>query len=85
MVPFMGLLQIIQKTHVWTIMISMLGMIICVCVVATNLPLLIIPIKYLIPIWIVNMVIIAIKHWDAMKNPIIFRDWLYRFGNPQKS
>ena len=85
MVPFMGLLQIIQKTHVWTIMISMLGMIICVCVVAPNLPLLIIPIKYLIPIWIVNMVIIAIKHWDAMKNPIIFRDWLYRFGNPQKS
>ena len=78
MVPFMGLMQIIQKTHVWTILISMVGMIICVCIVAHNLPLLIIPIKYLIPIWILNMVIIIIKHWDAMKTRIILRDWLYR-------
>ena len=85
MVPFMGLLQLIQKTHVWTIMISMVGMIICLSLVAPNLPLLIIPVKYLIPIWIVNMVIIIIKHWDAMKARIEFRGWLYRFVKAEPS
>jgi acyl-phosphate glycerol 3-phosphate acyltransferase len=85
MIPFMGLLQLIQKTHVWTIMISMVGMIICLSLVAPNLPLLIIPVKYLIPIWIVNMVIIIIKHWDAMKTRIEFRGWLYRFVKAEPS
>ena len=85
MVPFMGLLQLIQKTHVWTIMISMVGMIVCLSIIASNLPLLIIPVKYLIPVWIVNMVIIIIKHWDAMKTRIIFRGWLYRFVKAEPS
>ena len=85
MVPFMGLLQLIQKTHVWTIIISMIGMIICLSIVAPNLPLLIIPVKYLIPIWIANMVIIIVKHWEEMKTGIVFRDWLYKFVKVQPS
>ena len=84
-VPFMGLLQLIQKTHVWTIMISMVGMIVCLSIIASNFPLLIIPVKYLIPVWIVNMVIIIIKHWDAMKTRIVFRGWLCRFVKVEPS
>ena len=85
MIPFMGLLQLIQKTHVWTIMISMVGMIVCLSIIASNLPLLIIPVKYLIPVWIINMVIIIIKHWDAMKTRIVFRGWLSRFVKAEPS
>ena len=85
MVPFMGLLQLIQKTHVWTIIISMVGMIVCLSIVAQNLPLLIISVKYLIPIWILNMVIIIVKHWDAMRTGVVFRDWLYKFVKAQPS
>jgi len=85
MIPFMGLLQLIQKTHVWTILISMLGMIVCISLIAPNLPLLIIPVKYLIPIWIANMLIIMIKHRSAMKTGIVFRDWLYKISKVQPS
>ena len=64
----MALAHLIQKTHIWTIIVGFLGILSWVLIFDFRM-------EYVI-FWIINFLIVMMKHRKEFDQRIIFRDWI---------
>lgn len=71
----LGIFHSLQKNHAWTIILTMISLLIFYLLTNFNYNIMF--------IWIINIIILIFKHRLEMTNPIIFRNWVTQFKSEQ--